>query len=64
MLHSDLFPEFGCDGELMELPERCTQLLTITRCAKCWTELSWIADDGRWVNVVYPGMKQSMDRQT
>ena len=26
MLHSDLFPEFGCDGELIELPNRiaCT----------------------------------------
>jgi hypothetical protein len=20
MLHSDLFPEFGCDGELIEMP--------------------------------------------
>jgi len=29
MLHSDLFPEFGCDGELIELPERSTQLLTV-----------------------------------
>lgn len=34
MLHSDLFPEFGCDGELIELPERCTQVLTVTQCAK------------------------------
>ena len=29
MLHSDLFPEFGCDGELIELPERSTQLLRL-----------------------------------
>ena len=55
MLHSDLFPEFGCDGELIELPERCTQLLTVTQCAKCWTELSWVADDERRVSVVYRG---------
>ena len=61
MLHSDLFPEVGCDGELIELPERCIQPLTVKRCAKCWTEfLSWRADDGRWVSVVYPGIKQSM----
>ena len=64
MLHSDLFPELGCDGELIELPERCTQLLTVKRCATCWTELSWVADDGRRVFVVYPGMKLSMDRLT
>jgi hypothetical protein len=25
-LHSDLFPEFGCDGELIELSERSTQM--------------------------------------
>ena len=61
MLHSDLFPEFGCDGELIKLPERCTQILTVTQCAKCWTELSWVADDGHWVTVVYPGIKLSMD---
>ena len=29
MLHSDLFPEFGCDGELIELPERRTKMLTV-----------------------------------
>ena len=58
MLHSDLFPEFGCDGELIEIPERSTQMLTVERCEKCWTELSWVADDDRWVGVVYPGMKR------
>ena len=64
MLHSDLFLEFGCEGELIEVPERCTQLITVKRCAKCWTELGWVADDGRWVTVVYPEMKQSMDWPT
>jgi hypothetical protein len=57
MLHSDLFPEFGCEGELIDLPEQSTQTLTVKRCGKCETELSWVADDGRWVKVVYPGMK-------
>ena len=61
MLHSDLFPELGCNGELIEITERCTQLLTVKHCTKCWTELSWLADDGRLVTVVYPGMKLSMD---
>jgi len=60
MLHSDLFPEFGCDGELIEIPERSTQMLTVKRCEKCWTELSWVADDDRCVGVVYPGMKRSI----
>jgi len=64
MLHSDLFPETGCDGELTELPE-LYRPFTIKRCAKCCTELlSWLADDGRWVSVVYPGMNRSMDRHT
>ena len=61
MLHSDLFPEFGCDGELIEVLERCTQMITVKRCKKCDTELSWVADDGRWVKVVYPGMNEPID---
>jgi hypothetical protein len=61
MLHSDLFPEFGCDRELIEIPELCTQILTVTWCERCGTELSWVADDGRWVNVVYPGMKEPIE---
>ena len=61
MLHSDLFPDFGCDGELIEIPERCTQMLTVKWCEKCGTEFSWVADDEHWVNVVYPGMKEPID---
>src|SRR5215469_1154227 len=45
MLHSDLFPEFGCDGELIDLPEQSTRMLTVKRCEKCWTELVWVADE-------------------
>jgi len=58
MLHSDLFPKFGCDGQLIELPELCTQILTVKWCEKCGTEFSWIADDEHWINVVYPGMNE------
>jgi hypothetical protein len=29
MLHGDLFPEFGCDGELIDLPEQFAQALTL-----------------------------------
>jgi len=61
MLHSDLFPEFGCDGELIVIPERSTQLVTVKRCEKCETELSWVADDQHWVTVVYPGMNEPID---
>jgi hypothetical protein len=60
-LHSDLFPEFGCDGELIEVLERSTQLVTVKRCGKCETELIWVADDEHWVRVVYPGMKEPID---
>jgi len=61
MMHSDLFPDFGCDGKLIEIPERSTQLITVKLCAKCGTELSWVADDEHWVTVVYPGMKEPID---
>ena len=64
MLHMGLFPKHDCDGELVELPERSNQTLTVASCAKCWTEFSGVADDGRWVKVVYPGMKGSMDYPT
>jgi hypothetical protein len=48
MLHSVVIfsPEFGCGGELIDLPEQSTQMVTVKRCEKCWTELSWIADEG------------------
>jgi hypothetical protein len=45
MLHSDFFPEYHCDGKLIELPERCRPTLTVTRCDVCWTEFSWTPDD-------------------
>jgi len=45
MLHSDLFPAFGCDGELIELPERSTKIITVRCCEKCETELIWAAGD-------------------
>jgi hypothetical protein len=63
-LHRDLLPEFGCDGELIEVPERSTQLVTVKRCEKCETELIWVADDKHWVTVVYPGMKEPIDAKT
>jgi hypothetical protein len=63
MLHSDLFPAFGCDGELIELPERSTQGITVKFCEKCETELIWVASDDRWLTVVCPRMKEA-DRET
>ena len=64
MLHSDLFPEFGCDGELIEIPDQCTDAVTVRYCAVCWTEFRWALSNPRWVDVIYPGMKMSMDWQT
>jgi hypothetical protein len=62
MLPGDLFPEFGCDGELIELPERCTQMVTVKRCEKCETELSWVADDGRCVQGCLSGHEGALAR--
>lgn len=64
MLQSDLFPEFGCDGELIELPERCTDALAVRYCAVCWTEFRRALNNPSWVDVIYPGMKLSMDWRT
>jgi len=61
MKHGDLFPEFSCDGELIEPSERSVQMVTVKRCEKCWTELGWLADDEHWVTVVYRGMKEPID---
>jgi hypothetical protein len=55
--HSDLFPEFGCNGELIEMPDRCTDTGTVRYCAVCWTEFRWALANATWVEAVYPGMK-------
>jgi hypothetical protein len=31
MLHSDLIPGIGCDGELIQIDERSTQYVTVAR---------------------------------
>jgi len=51
MLHSDLFPEFGCDGELIEIPDQCTDAVTVRYCAcagrssggRCQTRDGWMS---------------------
>jgi hypothetical protein len=50
-LHSDIFPERNCHGQLIELPDQRTEKLTATRCEVCWTELSWLIDEPNWVDL-------------
>jgi len=38
MRHTDLFHEFGCDGELIEVPDRCTDAATAHLSPKHRTE--------------------------
>jgi hypothetical protein len=33
ILHSDLIPEIGCDGELIQIDERSTLYVTVARCS-------------------------------
>lgn len=55
MLHSDIFPEHDCSGELIELPEDEPTHVHFAQC-RCGTEFTF-APDSDWVTVVYPGMR-------
>ena len=56
VLHSDLFPEFPCDSELIPVKALSTKRVQLLWCSGCGTETSY-APDCEWVWVVYPGMK-------
>jgi hypothetical protein len=46
------------------MPDRCTDAATIRYCAEGWTEFKWALANPTWVEVIYPGMKTSMDWRT
>jgi hypothetical protein len=60
VLHSDLFPEFPCDGELIPMEELSTQRLRVLWCSGCGTEFTYTPDCS-WITVVYPGMKSDLE---
>jgi len=59
VLHTDLFPEFPCDGELIPVEGLSTKRVRILSCSGCGTEFTY-APDSAWVMVVYPGMKSEL----
>jgi hypothetical protein len=59
MRHCDLDREFPCEGELIET-QQCTDTLIVAVCLKCQTELRYVRGS-RWITVIYPGMRKSVD---
>ena len=59
VLHSDLFPEFPCDSELVPVEALSTQRVSPFWCSGCGTEFTF-TPDSTWVWVVYPGMKSDL----
>ena len=59
MRHNELDRELPCAGELIETAQS-TQMLTITVCLGCGTEYRYVPDS-TWVEVIYPGMRRSLD---
>ena len=59
MLHSDLFPEFPCVGELIPVETLSTGNICVLWCSGCGTEFTFT--NCEWVTVVYPGMKSDLE---
>lgn len=62
MLHRDLIPEIGCDGELIQVDERSTKDVTVARCSICGTDSTYVPDSD-WVTIVSPGMRNPLNRR-
>jgi hypothetical protein len=62
LLHSQLIPEYPCDGELIPQPEQSTATLRLLKCASCRTEITYTPDSS-WVHVVLPGMKSDLGEE-
>ena len=59
MFHSDLFPEFPCDGELIPVKALSIERRWLYWCSGCGTEFTF-TPGCTWVWVVYPGMKSDL----
>ena len=60
VLHSDLFPEFPCDSELIPVEALSTERVQLLWCSGCGTEFTY-APNCDWIMVVYPGMKSDLE---
>jgi hypothetical protein len=62
MRHNELDREFPCNGDLIET-QQSSQMLTIAVCLECGTEYRYVPDS-TWVEVIYPGMRRSLNWET
>jgi hypothetical protein len=60
VLHSDLFPEFPCDSELIPVEALSTKRVRFFWCPGCGTEFTY-TPDCPLITVVYPGMKPDLE---
>jgi hypothetical protein len=44
MLHSELFPEFPCDSELIPVEALSTERICVLWCSGCSTEITYTPD--------------------
>lgn len=58
MLHSTLFPDFPCDGELVPIEGMSKKNESVFWCSSCGTEFTFFGCG--WVIIVYPGMKSDL----
>jgi hypothetical protein len=60
VLHSDLFPEFPCDSELIRVEALSTKGDRVLWCSGCGTEFTY-TPNCTWISVVYPGMRSDLE---
>ena len=60
VLHSDLFYDFPCDGELIPVEPLSTELGMLFWCSGSGTEFTF-TPGSTWVWVVYPGMRSDLE---
>jgi hypothetical protein len=62
MRHSDIIPEHGCNGELIQQNEEPVYVY-IAWCSGCGTEFRY-EPDSDWITFVLPGMRGSLKIRT
>jgi hypothetical protein len=60
MTRNDIERDYPCDGDLLELTERCTATLTVKLCLGCGRGFRYVPDSD-WVTVVLPGTNRPLD---
>ena len=62
MLHSELFPEYPCDGELIAVKVLPMERLRPISCSGCDAVIRF-TPDFEWMLIVYPGTSQPRVRK-